>query len=285
MLTVGLIGSGRWGRVLANSFSKKCKIKRVVSSGNAKNISDLKTLLPNVIESNLNELLKDPEIKSVIIAVPINKLAEVAIQCLHADKHIFLEKPGSQNKKEIKEIIKAKKSKVCLVDYLFLEDPSYKAFKNAISNLKITDFTTSWQKWGSFNNDILMNLASHEIAMIFDLFGENLEVKSHNIFEDSCRIKLETDQTKISIIIDRRALNSKKLVTCISNGSSYYWSPGTFSAWNQDTNEDLPIFEKDVDLVDIQRDRFIHHVLQDDGFSNLQIAYNIVNTISELRQE
>lgn len=284
MITVGLIGSGRWGRVLANSFSKKCNIKRVTSSGNAKNISDLKTFLPHIIESSLQDILKDPEIKAVIIAVPINKLSEIAIQCLQADKHVFLEKPGGQNKKEMQEIIKTKKDKVCLVDYLFLQDPSYKAFKNAVSSLKITDFTTSWQKWGSFNNDILMNLASHEIAMLFDLFDNNIEIKSHNIFEDSCRIKFKTDQTKISVIIDRRSLTSKKLITCMSGGSRYYWSPGLFSSWDQDNNEDLPIFEKEVDLVDIQRDRFIHHVLKDDGFSNLEIACNIVNTISELRQ-
>ena len=285
MITAGLIGAGRWGRVLAKSFSRKCTIKTVTSLGNPGNIEKLKKILPSVKEGNLKDILEDPTINAVIIAAPIKNLSNIAIQCLDSNKHVFLEKPAGQNKKEILEIIKAKKDKVCLVDYLFLEDPSYKAFKNAISSFKITEFSTSWKKWGSFNNDILLNLVTHELAMLFDLFGKSLSVKDFNIFEDSCRIKLAAKQTKISVIIDRRSSTSKKLVTCISNESSYHWSPGLFSFWDKESNEDSPIFEKDVDLVDIQRDRFIHHVLEDDGFSNLEIACNIINIIDEMTQE
>lgn len=52
------------------------------------------------------ELLKDPDIEAVVIAVPLNQHAAVAIDCLKAGKHVLAEKLMAKTITECKEMIK-----------------------------------------------------------------------------------------------------------------------------------------------------------------------------------
>ncbi|KZO94736.1 NAD(P)-binding protein [Calocera viscosa TUFC12733] len=56
--------------------------------------------------SDLAALLKRPDIKAVIVALPITKQGEVVLQCLEAGKHVLSEKPVGRDVKEGIELIK-----------------------------------------------------------------------------------------------------------------------------------------------------------------------------------
>lgn len=57
--------------------------------------------------SSLNELLQDPDIDLVTIAVPNNFHKPLAIDCLRAGKHVVCEKPVAMNAGELEEMIAA----------------------------------------------------------------------------------------------------------------------------------------------------------------------------------
>jgi len=278
MINVGLVGTGRWGRILARSFSNKCNIKRFSSHGNKKNIDLLSRDVPNAKLSTLNDILNDDDIDAVIIASSIESLSNIAIQCLEADKHIFLEKPAGTSSSEIEKIKKSRNKKVCLVDYLYLSDPVYQVFKKEVQKRKILKIDTQWNKWGSFNNDILVNLACHDISMIIDMLGNDLKIRKSNVQDDYCIINFVSETSKASIIIDRKSRFSKKIVSCVTDKETFIWSPGRLIL------DDDEIKKEDSKLVDIQRDIFLTHIEKNSEFSNLDMAGKIMSIIEELRK-
>lgn len=61
------------------------------------------------VYNNHRELLADPDIEAVVIAVPLNQHAPVAIEALKAGKHVLCEKLMAHSIAECKEMIKVQK--------------------------------------------------------------------------------------------------------------------------------------------------------------------------------
>jgi predicted dehydrogenase len=58
------------------------------------------------VHDNHQQLLADPEVDAVIVAVPNSQHAPIAIEALRAGKHVLLEKPMAVNAAAAKEIVK-----------------------------------------------------------------------------------------------------------------------------------------------------------------------------------
>ena len=280
MSSIGIIGSGRWGRNIARSFAKKRSIKRVVSTGNTNNIDMMKSICPEIVVSSIDDLLNDSEIDSVIVAVPIGSLAKNAISCLSKNKHIFLEKPAASNSKELKEVQQSTSGNVCYVNYLYLSDPSYESFKNAISKTNVKTACFSWKKWGTFDNDILLNLASHDLSMVFDSLGwQNTNLISSVIEKDKCNLVFSVDNTKVYIDIDRTSKNKNKTVSYETDDGLFMWTPGLFA------HEEIEVTTNAASkLLDMQRDSFLSHVRDNTGYNNLELSKRILGFIDEAKQ-
>lgn len=76
--------------------------------------------------TNIKDMIADPDIDAVSIALPTHQHAAAAIASLEAGKHVMLDKPFAMNQKEAKAVIAASKKagKVCLVgmNQRFTED-------------------------------------------------------------------------------------------------------------------------------------------------------------------
>jgi len=59
------------------------------------------------VVSDYKEMLKDPAVNCVLIAVRHNLHARMAIDCLNAGKNVFVEKPLAMNEEELRQITKA----------------------------------------------------------------------------------------------------------------------------------------------------------------------------------
>ncbi len=280
MNSIGIIGSGRWGRNIARSFSKKRNVKRVVSSGNADNLKKMKEIIPEIQSSSFTDVLLDNDIDAVVVAVPIENLSEIAEVCLAHNKHVFLEKPAAISTLDIERIEKARNNKVCLVNYLYLSDPSYESFKHAIKKTKIKSASFVWKKWGSFNNDILLNLASHDLSMLFDSLGSSLVTQNKiKISDDECLLDFNVGDVKVVIDIDRRSKNRHKTVMYETSDGLFMWTPGFFAHDEVEVSTNSP-----DNLLDIQRDTFLSHVRDDSGYANLDLSKQILNFIDRIRQ-
>ena len=279
MRTIGLIGAGRWGRNLAKSFSEKTRIKSVVTSGNLENIAKLQKIVPDIEVSTLDSMLSDEDIEAVIVASPIEHLSNIGKLCLQSGKSIFLEKPGAKDVEEIKALMLAKGDSVCLINYLYLTDPSYVAFRTAIRNTSVQKATFTWHKWGTFGNDMLLNLASHELSFLIDSLDNPLVKvgRKSKVEKDRCVLDLKCDNTDVTIKIDRTKMARHKLVIYETDNGTYMWQPGMCE------NDAGQITSNPThDLIGIQRDKFLSHLDNDTGHTNLDLAHNVMSVIQEL---
>jgi len=62
-------------------------------------------------QRTLGPILNDPAVTLVIVATPNVALAPVALECVHAGKHVLIEKPGALNAKELTELLLAANSR------------------------------------------------------------------------------------------------------------------------------------------------------------------------------
>ena len=260
-----LIGAGPWACKLAKSFSKHVRIKSVVTAGNESNLVKIRQIVPDINICTIEDVLADAEIDAVIIATSIESLGDIAIKCLESKKHVFLEKPGASNSRQMKQIRDVKGNKVCLVNYSYLADPSYLRLKQAMSNKEITDASFVWHKWGTFNNDIIMNLFSHDAAMLVDCFGVTPIKKYAKTGEDFCKMQLDCGSFVANINIDRKKEKKLKTATFKSLSESFIWQPDC------------------KDLIDLQRNKFLKHISVNDGYDNLHLASDVLSLIEEAR--
>jgi len=91
---VGIVGLGRWARVLTRAAEKSDKINIVAGfsrSEEKRSAFSKETGIASV--PDLQSLLSDPEIKGVILTVPNEQHLPVAAEVAKAGKHVYTEKP------------------------------------------------------------------------------------------------------------------------------------------------------------------------------------------------
>lgn len=91
---LGIIGLGRWAKVLTRAARKSEKFKIVAGFSRSQETRDAFTRefgIPTVTE--LSALLANPAIKGVILTVPNEQHLAVAEQAAKAGKHVYTEKP------------------------------------------------------------------------------------------------------------------------------------------------------------------------------------------------
>lgn len=192
ILKVGLIGSGARG-YYTSFWTKNNKQSEIVALAepNTENANRfLKELDRNIfVTKDYKELLKIEEIDAVIITSPDYLHEEQAIDALHANKHVFLDKPmaitieGSDN---IMDVLSQTDRKLMIgfnMRYMTL----YQTMKKVIDEGKIGEVKAIWvrhfvgrggrfyyQDWhrnSKYTNSLLLQKGSHDLDMIHMLGG------------------------------------------------------------------------------------------------------------------
>ena len=91
---VGIVGLGRWAKVLTRAAAKSEKVKIVAGfsrSEEKRQAFQQEMGVPAVLD--LKIMLADPEIKGVILTVPNEQHLTVAAEVAKARKHVYTEKP------------------------------------------------------------------------------------------------------------------------------------------------------------------------------------------------
>ena len=93
-VSLGIIGLGRWAKVLTRAAQTSDKLKIVAGYSRSQATRDAfaqELGIPTV--ADLQTLLSNPEIKGVILTVPNEQHLPVAEQAARAGKHVYTEKP------------------------------------------------------------------------------------------------------------------------------------------------------------------------------------------------
>ena len=108
---IGIIGAGRIGRVHAENIAKfvpQMEIKTVADPYMSPEAEEfLRGLrIPN-LSRDAEDILRDPEIRAVIVCSPTDWHAEYVIRAAKAGKHVFVEKPIDYRLERVHEAIDA----------------------------------------------------------------------------------------------------------------------------------------------------------------------------------
>jgi predicted dehydrogenase len=227
-LGLGIIGLGYIGRIhLKHSLKLANADLLAVSDISKKALKDARNAGAQKAFDNYEQLLKDPEVDAVIIALPTHLHSQCAIQAAEEGKHVFLEKPIARNPQEAREIILAAQrySVKLMIGYPLRFNPAFRDLKQKIksgtlgdveiaraTNVSCGPFFHRMQDYAPipvpewwFNKQLtgggaLVDLGSHMINILRWYFGEITDIKSHlgyrfNLdFEDSatCLAKFES---------------------------------------------------------------------------------------------
>jgi predicted dehydrogenase len=169
-----MVGAGRWGRRLAAAFGKSCDVTAICHLGRADTRAWAESEFPEATVTNrLSELLEDERIDAIAIATPISTHAQIAALCLNAGKHTFVEKPLATSIAESVTLLEASKKRglVLFNGHVFLYDPVFAELRRLTESDPVMRVKTSWHKYGTFQEDLVWNLMTHELAIGIGLFG------------------------------------------------------------------------------------------------------------------
>jgi myo-inositol 2-dehydrogenase/D-chiro-inositol 1-dehydrogenase len=145
MLNIGIIGAGRIGKVHAESITYHVKDARVAAIAdpfmNEATTAWAEGLGIRKIYTDYRSILQDDDIQAVLICSSTDTHADIAIESIKANKHVFCEKPVSQDLNKIKAVIEALKTSNVKFQVGFNRrfDHNFEAVRKAVEEGKIGD--------------------------------------------------------------------------------------------------------------------------------------------------
>ena len=293
MKKLGIIGIGNWGKNLVRDVSKISCVKTCSSRGDPKNISWLKKNYPSIqYTSDSKEIFADKEIDAVIIATPINTHYNLVKKALLSKKHVFVEKPISSTLSKAEELIKiAKKNNLLLfVGQIFIFNEILKKIVQISKRENITYVNFVWNKFGTFDEDIFLNLVSHDLSIILTLFGKPKKIKLVSAFGfisqcDVVTLTLELpNNKKCQIHVNRCSNHKQKLVTVFTQKNIYVWDDLRLYKNNKKTSSFKLVFESRYTPLEIECKEFIKKLNETNkSFESANLAKDVIQVIQKLK--
>jgi predicted dehydrogenase len=170
-MKIGVIGTGYWGpNIIKNLLALNQElIVYDINKANAQNTLQRFQECKSV--NSLEDILQNPNIKAVVIAVPLKLHYQLVIKSLQAGKHVYVEKPLCYSSDEADKIQIHLKGKVLMVGHITLYTPGIKKIKEFITNSsigKLTNISLTRTHLGPIypEIDVATEVASHDIAIL-----------------------------------------------------------------------------------------------------------------------
>lgn len=215
-LGVAVIGTGFWGKNHARNYKEIETTNLVaicdVNPERAKAIAD-QYGVKAYTDSSL--MLKDPEIQAVSVCTWSIKLAEEALKCLNAGKHVLVEKPMATDTRQAQTLIDTAKANDLhlTVGFLMRFIPGLQQIKQAVETKKIGELVSATAKrvtqWPERIGDVgvVKDTAIHDIDVMRFISGEDpvsvyakMGSMRHRQFEDYAQIMLTYESGKTAFI-------------------------------------------------------------------------------------
>lgn len=183
-VNIGVIGCGYWGQNLVRTFSQLRSARlTAVAEVDQKRIAFVQEYYPRTtIHRGHKELLADPDIHAVVVALPAADHYAVGMEALAAGKHVFVEKPLALKSSEAQEMVSLaeKKSRVLMVGHTFEYNPAVRRVKEYIESGDLGEIYYIYSQrlnLGQVRRDVnvFWNLAPHDISIVLYWFGEEPE--------------------------------------------------------------------------------------------------------------
>ncbi len=215
-LGVAVIGTGFWGKNHARNYKELENTNLIaicdVNPERAKAIADQYGVKAY---TDSTTMLKDPQIQAVSICTWSIKLAEEALKCLNASKHVLVEKPMATDLKQAQKLLDtAKENDLHLsVGFLMRFIPGVQQIREAVATKKIGELVSATAKrvtqWPERIGDVgvVKDTAIHDIDVMRFISDEDpvsvyakMGSMRHRQFEDYAQIMLTYESGKTAFI-------------------------------------------------------------------------------------
>ncbi|MBN1569591.1 MAG: Gfo/Idh/MocA family oxidoreductase [Acidobacteria bacterium] len=175
MISVGVIGYGYWGPNIVRNFqSLDLGCVKSVSDINSKVLQKAKKAYPSIhTTTDCHEILRSPEIDAVAVITPVATHYPLVKEALENGKHVFVEKPFTDNVSHAEELVELadKKNLKLMVDHTFLFTGAVKKTKELIDDGAlgaIYYYDSMRVNLGLFQTDVnvVWDLAPHDLSIM-----------------------------------------------------------------------------------------------------------------------
>ncbi|MEW6264279.1 MAG: Gfo/Idh/MocA family oxidoreductase [Thermodesulfobacteriota bacterium] len=181
MLKLAQLGAGYWGPNLVRNFVQLSEVSEfLVCDVDRNRLERIRRLHPGIkLAGSEDELLNDPEIDAVVIAIPAALHYEYARRALIAGKHVLVEKPLALKKEEAEDLVRLaeENKRVLMVGHVFLYNAAVRKVKEYIESGQLGDIyyiMSQRLSLGQVRQDVnvMWNLAPHDVSIILYCLNE-----------------------------------------------------------------------------------------------------------------
>jgi predicted dehydrogenase len=173
--SIGVIGYGYWGPNLVRNFAEVPGSRVVaVSDLRPKRLSEVQARYPQIkTTTDYRDLLAHPKIDAVVIATPVSTHFDLAMQALHAGKHVLIEKPMTATAEQGERLLEEaeRRARVLMVDHTFVYTGAVRKIKELVANGRLGQiyyYDSVRVNLGLFQHDVnvLWDLAVHDLSIL-----------------------------------------------------------------------------------------------------------------------
>ncbi len=175
-MTIAVLGCGDWGKNLVRNFFELDALSAIVDSAPAAR-QRASELAPGVrVYEDVAAVLRDPNIRGVVVATPADTHARLSAAALRAGKDVLCEKPLALRYEDAREVsaIAAEHSRVLMAGHILEYHPAIQRLRQLIADgeLGAVRYVYSTRLnlgkvW--LEENILWALAPHDISVILRL--------------------------------------------------------------------------------------------------------------------
>lgn len=176
---IALIGAGYWGQNHLRCLNSLGVLHTVVDS-NSERINVIRKGYPHIhFTIQLNDVLENKNIKSVVIAVPAISHYEITKKCLISGKDVLVEKPLALNTAQGEELVEIAQNqgKILMVGHILQYHPAVIRLKQLIDEGELGDLRYIYSNRLNIGKlrieeNVLWSFAPHDISLILMLTGQ-----------------------------------------------------------------------------------------------------------------
>jgi predicted dehydrogenase len=171
---IAIVGFGYWGPNVVRNILERPEFRLVgLCELDGNRSADFSRHHEGVrVESDLDELLSDPEIEAVAIATPPRTHHDLVRRALDAGKHVLVEKPLATTVPDAEDLIKVAEGAnvVLMPGHTFVYSPSVNKVRELIRSGEVGDvyfITSSRMNLGLYQRDgVISDLAPHDLSIL-----------------------------------------------------------------------------------------------------------------------
>jgi predicted dehydrogenase len=186
MIGIGVVGYGYWGPNLVRNFSE-------ISESQVVAVSDLRTdrlaqmglRYPYVrATKDHRDLLADSSIDAIAIATPVSTHFDLAMQALHAGKHVLVEKPLAATTEQAERLLEEAERcrRILMVDHTFIYTGAVRKIKELLDQGKLGQLY--------YYDSVRVNLGlfQHDVSVLWDLAVHDLSIMDYVLGDRPCAV-------------------------------------------------------------------------------------------------